>query len=143
MRESTTGYLEKGVHTYPLCVYYEDTDAGGVVYYANYLRYAERGRTEMFRCFGIEIEELHNENCIFMVKKVTADYQLPAKLFEKIFVESHVERIGGASITLRQIIKKENDTLVDLEIILVCVNKKGRPVRINDDIRNCLGETLV
>ncbi|MHA1540170.1 MAG: YbgC/FadM family acyl-CoA thioesterase [Alphaproteobacteria bacterium] len=133
-----TGNRENDTHFYPLRVYYEDTDAGGVVYYANYLRYAERARTEMFRSFGIEIDELHNTDCIFMVKNVSADYKKPARLYETIFVESAIERIGGASLTLRQIIKQESDTLVDLTIILVCVNKKGRPIKVNDDIKSRL-----
>jgi acyl-CoA thioester hydrolase len=110
-------------------VYYEDTDAGGVVYYANYLKYLERCRTEWLRSIGHDQSELLREhNMAFMVKRVEADYLRPAILDDLLTVELHVEKLGGAQIIfLQNVVRKQDhkaeaETLVAARVQIVCVN---------------------
>ena len=108
-------------------VYYEDTDAGGVVYYANYLKYLERCRTEWLRAIGHDQSELLKEhNLAFMVRKVNADYLQPARLDDVLSIDLQVEKLGGAQIIFLQNIRctKNNMTrhLLTAHIQIVCVN---------------------
>ncbi|UCE90424.1 MAG: tol-pal system-associated acyl-CoA thioesterase [Pseudomonadota bacterium] len=101
-------------------VYYEDTDSGGVVYYANYLKYMERARTEWLRSFGIVQRELLREHgVLFAVRSAHVDYLAPAKLDDVLAVSVRVERRGKASITLHQDVKKERE-----ESVLCCARVK-------------------
>lgn len=105
-------------------VYYEDTDAGGVVFYANYLRFMERARTEWLRLVGFEHEQLINDhNLIFAVKNVSIDYKKPGRLDDLLTVTSTILQHRGASITFHQEIKNENDELLtQAEIKVACIN---------------------
>jgi acyl-CoA thioester hydrolase len=105
-------------------VYYEDTDAGGVVFYANYLKYMERARTEWLRSAGFEHEQLNNDHgIIFAVKNVTIDYKKPGRLDELLTVTSSLVRHRGASITFQQSIKNEKDELLtQAEVKVACLN---------------------
>jgi acyl-CoA thioester hydrolase len=105
-------------------VYYEDTDAGGVVFYANYLKYMERARTEWLRSVGFEHEQLINDHgLIFAVKNVTIDYKKPARLDDLLTVTSSILNHRGASITFHQLIKNENDDLLtQAEVKVACLN---------------------
>jgi acyl-CoA thioester hydrolase len=111
-------------------VYYEDTDAGGVVYYANYLKYLERCRTEWLRSVGHDQSELLREhNMAFMVKRVEADYLRPAILDDLLTVELHVEKLGAAQIVFLQNVVRdakggegEAEVLVSARVQVVCVN---------------------
>ena len=90
-------------HRYPVRVYYEDTDAGGIVYHANYLRFAERGRTEALRDLGVphaEMSALHG--LFFMVRRIKVDYLAPARLDDSLVVETTTLAIGAATVDLRQ-----------------------------------------
>lgn len=87
---------------WPVRVYYEDTDAGGVVYYANYLRFMERGRTEWLRALGYEQDALRRQGTIFAVRRVTIDYLAPARFDELLTVRSRLTGLGGASLTFAQ-----------------------------------------
>lgn len=96
---------------WPIRVYYEDTDLGGVVYYANYLKFMERARTEWLRAHGLEQDELIRElDVIFAVKKVDIEYILPARFNDELLVSAKVIEFGRASITLAQEIKRQNET---------------------------------
>ena len=105
-------------------VYYEDTDAGGVVFYANYLRFMERARTEWLRSVGFEHEQLIKEHdLIFAVKNVSIDYKKPGKLDDLLTVTSSILNHRGASITFQQQILNENDDLLtQAEIKVACIN---------------------
>ena len=105
-------------------VYYEDTDAGGVVFYANYLRFMERARTEWLRNVGFEHEQLINEHgLIFAVKSVSIDYKKPGRLDDLLTVTSSLLKYRGASITFQQSIKNEKDELLtQAEIKVACLN---------------------
>src|SRR5918996_5274032 len=107
-----SGRLEAGIHRFPLRVYYEDTDAGGVVYHASYLRFAERARTEMMRCLGLEHSSLRaGLGLAFTVRRCVVDYLAPAHLDDHLEVRTGLARIGGASLDLEQRIFRDDRLL--------------------------------
>ncbi len=116
-------------------IYYEDTDAGGVVYYANYLKFAERARTEFLRDFDVNQRELaEKEKILFVVKNVNMDILKPAKLDDIINIKSKVVKKFGASFVMEQeiYIKKglEKTNICNINIKLVAVNDKFKPIRL-------------
>ena len=121
-------------HRYPVRVYYEDTDAGGIVYHANYLRFAERGRTEALRDLGVphaEMSALHG--LFFMVRRIKVDYLAPARLDASLVVETKTLAVGGATVELRQDVVRAGDEvlLARIELQLVCGRiSDQRPARI-------------
>jgi acyl-CoA thioester hydrolase len=122
-----------------LRVYYQDTDAGGIVYHANYLNFAERGRTEALRAMGIPHAQMVRQfNAMFVVRRVVIDYQRPARIDEEIRVETQVVRVGGASATLRQQILRDTDSLVVLELGLACATLDGKDTRMPEPWRQRL-----
>jgi acyl-CoA thioester hydrolase len=123
------------VHRLKLRVYYEDTDAAGIVYYANYLRFAERARTELVRSLGVEQEKLRRETgLVFAVRRCCADYRAPARLDDLLVVETRIARLGGASVGLDQRVCRDAQELVRLEIDIVCLGAAGRPARLPREI---------
>ncbi len=131
--------IEAKTHVFPVRVYYEDTDAGGVVYYANYLKYAERARTEMLREHNIESSRLMAEyNIAFAVRRTEADYLKPAHLDDALEVHSRLLKIGGATLAVEQIIRREADDLVVLQMKLACVGLSSGPERIPEPISSLL-----
>ena len=120
-------------------VYYEDTDSGGVVYYANYLKFAERARTEMLRELGINQSELAaDEGVVFVVRHVEMDLKKPAKLDDLIDVATHVEKISGASIIMHQKISCSGNTLVDVKVVIASVSLEMKPVRLPAGVKKLL-----
>ncbi len=121
-------------HRYPVRIYYEDTDAGGIVYHANYLRLAERARTEALRELGIPHAELVARfNRMLVVRRAKLDYLEPARLDDSLIVLTAPVHVGGASVTLRQEVRRAGDdrTLVVLELRLACVRPgEDRPTRL-------------
>src|ERR1700722_3992910 len=119
-------------HRYALRVYYEDTDAGGVVYHANYLRYAERARTEALRDAGIPHADLVERfGLMFMVHRAEIHYVRPAMLDDRLVVETETTDVGGASIQLRQTVYSPSGVCATLPIKLACVRiGENRPARI-------------
>jgi acyl-CoA thioester hydrolase len=120
-----------GRHRYAIRVYYEDTDAGGVVYHATYLRYAERARTEALRDLGIPHADLVGQfGVMFMVRRLEVDYERGARLDEALTVETEVLEVGGATSKLRQTVRNKNGICAVLTVRLACVqmgvNKPGR-----------------
>ena len=113
-------------------VYYEDTDAGGVVYHATYLRYAERARTEALRDAGIAHAELvAQHNLMFMVHRAEIDYVRPARLDDTLTVETETMDVGGATVLLRQTVRGPDGLCATLRIKLACVRIGGnKPARI-------------
>jgi len=126
-------------HSMPLRVYYEDTDAAGIVYYANYLKFAERGRTEMMRALGFAHSRIDAETgTIFTVRRLSADYRGPARLDDALTVETRVLEIGGATVLLDQQIRRDGAVLVALELLVACVGRDGRPRRVPPGLRAAL-----
>ena len=112
-------------------IYYEDTDAGGVVYYANYLKFLERARSEAIYSLGISNTDiLDKEGVIIIVKSCNIEYKKPAKFEDKIKVVSKILEVKNSSFKMLQVIKKKSDIISVAEVVLVTVNKKGKPVRI-------------
>ncbi len=125
------GRHEGGVHLYPVHVYYEDTDAGGVVYYANYLKFAERGRTEAIRAQGLPHGRLLEESGVVLaVHKLAAEYLSPARLDDDLVVRTRVTSISGASVHLEQEIWRGPDRLFAMTCTIVCIGRNGRPARL-------------
>lgn len=126
-------------HRFDLRVYYEDTDHAGIVYYANYLKFIERARTEWVRDLGIDQTELKDDhNIVFAVRRVEADYISPARFDDEIFVETNLVAATKARITLGQIIKREDVTLFRSVVTLVALAASGRPTRLPAEIRHLL-----
>lgn len=131
-------------HRLDLRVYYENTDAGGIVYHADYLAFAERGRTEMLRDRGFAHAKLFAEQGVaFAVRAMNIDYQAPAKLDDLLSVESSVEKMGGASMTLKQKVMRDEKVLAILDVTLVCIDAQGRAVRIPNELRELFVEAGV
>ena len=123
----------------PVRVYYEDTDSGGVVYYANYLKYAERGRTEHLRQAGLENSGLAATDGVFIVvRRLEVDYRAPARLDDLLTVETRVVDLGKASFTMHQNIKRGDDVLVEMTVVLACISASGKPVRMPARLRESL-----
>ena len=120
-------------------VYYEDTDAGGVVYYANYLKFFERARTDFLRSLGISQSELiAKENLIFVVRKCEIEYLFSAKLDDEIAVDVEVKEVRNASILMQQKITKSEKILSRLNVEIVCVNSNNfKPKKIPENLKNC------
>jgi acyl-CoA thioester hydrolase len=134
---SPSGIIADGVHRYGLRVYYEDTDALGMVYYANYLKYAERARTEMIRLLGFATINRDNDTA-FAVRRCEVDYLSPARLDDELEVVSGLIAIGGASFDLEQTVLRDGERLVRLEVRLAVLSSSGRPTRLADDFRSAL-----
>jgi len=133
--------LQTKTFEHPVRVYYEDTDTGGIVYYANYLKFAERARTEMLRSLGIENSTLLNEQRVaFAVKECSADYIKPAVLDDALNVVTTVENVGGASMRLIQDIFRGQERLVAITVRLACMNiDTGQPCRLPHEVRTVMG----
>jgi acyl-CoA thioester hydrolase len=119
------------MHTLSCRVYYEDTDAGGVVYYANYLRFAERGRSEWMRAvLKPEGPLWSGDGPLFMMRHTEVDYLASARLDDLLTIETRLTHLGGASIGMTQIIRRDEHILVSLKVALVCVDSNGKVLRI-------------
>lgn len=125
---------------WPIRVYYEDTDAGGVVYYANYLRFFERARTEMLRAMGYEQDELlANESIIFVVRSVQVDYLRSARFNEQLQVSAEIISVNKASLSFDQIITRGDDVLCTSEIRIACLDANTmRPKAIPENLLELL-----
>ena len=112
-------------------IYYEDTDAGGVVYYSNYLKFLERARTEMLESIGLSNKKLLEEhNTLIIVKSCNIEYIAPSRLEDKIQIYSSIETLNKASFDVIQNIKKNDNLIVKAKVKLVTVNKDGKPIKI-------------
>lgn len=133
------GAIEDGVHVLSLRVYYEDTDASGIVYYANHLKFVERARTEMLRRLGMDHSVLLERfGLVFAVRRCIADYRAPARLDDLLDVRTRLARLGGASIDLLQDVTRDGAVLVGIEVRLALLDRDLRPARIPIRIRDLL-----
>lgn len=134
-----SGVLAASVHRFPIRIYYEDTDAAGIVYYANHLKFAERARTEMLRCLGLDHSTLRARfGLTFAVRRCLADYRAPARLDDELDVQTRLTRLGGASIDLDQRIFLDRRLLVALELRLVLLDQKLGVARLPAELRAAL-----
>lgn len=137
------GWMDGAVHHYPLLVQFEDTDAGGIVYHANYLSFAERGRSGWLRLIGVsQGDNLYDKKRGFVVRRASLEYLRPAKLGDEVIIETRLKDLGKARLIAQQTIKaaiadekdKNGHIFANVEVEIVMVNEKGRSVRFDADL---------
>ncbi len=130
-------------YIFPIRVYYEDTDAQGIVFYANYLKYTERARTELLREAGFDhAQHIKDIGNMFVVRHIEISYHASARLDDQLNIETHVIEIGRASAHLKQNVMKGDSLLVETDVTLVCINKDGKPIRIPQEAHQALSQFL-
>jgi tol-pal system-associated acyl-CoA thioesterase len=139
--------MTAATHDFPVRVYYEDTDAQKIVYYANYFCFMERARTEMMREAGFSHASItHEDRQFFVVGEASARYKASARLDDDLIIRSSVANLGNASLKLQQNVVKrladEESLLVEGVITLIYVSEDGKPVRIPDKMREALQKYL-
>ncbi|NDR57215.1 tol-pal system-associated acyl-CoA thioesterase [Aliiruegeria sabulilitoris] len=123
-------------HLHQLRVYYEDTDMAGIVYYANYLKFIERGRSEWVREIGVDQNTLKEQHgLVFAVRRVEADYLSPARMDDILIVETRLSEIGGARFVMDQKVLCDSRVLFTARVTVAVMNLEGRPQRLPVDIR--------
>lgn len=128
----------------PIRVYIEDTDAGGIVYYVNYLKYLERARTELMRTFGLERAAVADAGWNFVVSDVSLSYKEPARLDDQLHATAVISAVGGATINFHQKVRRADAVLVAGDIQIACVDRgTGRPTRLDAALRKQVEATLV
>lgn len=126
-------------HSLDIRVYYEDTDAGGIVFYANYLKFTERARTEYLRSMGFENKSLREDSgVLIVVRHVDADYHRSAELDDVLTVKTSVDEMKNSSFTMQQSIFCNDRLLFEMKVRLVCVGQDKKPTRIPDDLKQAL-----
>ena len=119
-------------------VYYEDTDAGGIVYHANYLRFCERVRTEYLRNLKVSQSDLvRDDKVIFVVRRCEIDYLFPARLDDLIEVSAEVTKTSATSLIMHQEVRKEDKLLAAMDVVIVCIDSETyRPKKIPENLKN-------
>jgi acyl-CoA thioester hydrolase len=133
-------------HRFACRVYYEDTDAAGIVYYANYLKFAERARTEILREAGIVQHDVARREGVAFAVKSAVEYAAPAKLDDALVVETTIVQLGGASATADQVVRRAADgtSLAEIRVRLACLRlADGKPARFPPDVREALARHIV
>jgi len=137
----TSGEVVDGGHVLSMRVYYEDTDAAGIVYYAGWLRFLERGRTELLRLLGQEHGRLHDERGVnWVVRRLAIDYLKPARLDDVVQIVTRCGALRGASLDMLQEARRDGDTLVRAQLVVACMNRSGHPVRLPPQMRTALAQ---
>ncbi len=132
-------YIEGDAFYFPLRIYYEDTDAGGVVYHSNYLNFCERARTEWLRVIGVGRERLQNEfGLMFVVRRATIDYRKPARLDDKLVIETRLSGMGKVRMTLRQTVMRDETVLAVADVEVVAINMEFVPTAMPDALKASL-----
>ena len=125
-------------------IYYEDTDAGGVVYHSNYISYMERARTEFLREYGLSVREMHDMGIIFPVVAIEANFRAPARLDDLLEVRTQIAALRNSSfVAAQQVVRKEDGRLlVEAKVTLACVNPEMRARRLPEEIRELFGRLM-
>lgn len=131
------------IHRLPIRVYYEDTDLAGIVYYANYLKFIERGRSEWIRDLGVDQATLKRDGgLVFAVRRVEADYLRPARYDDELVVETRLLAETGARLVLEQSVMRAGERLFFATVTIVCLSEAGGPARLPAEIRRLLAPSL-
>jgi len=129
------------IHTAEYRVYYEDTDAGGIMYHAKYVSWCERARSEFLRDIGLQSSTIQQDTgALFVVRHINADYFKPARLDDLLRTESSLKELKNSSFILNQSIFCQDSMLFSMTVTIVCIDAKGRPVRIPEIVRAKLQE---
>lgn len=123
-------------HSFPVRVYIEDTDAGGIVYHSNYLKFAERGRTEALRDLGGSLSTLQDQGIIIVVRSCVVNFLAPARLNDVLEVRTHFKKPGRVKFEASQVIIREDRVITTLEVVLACINPLGKPLRLDTSFVN-------
>lgn len=131
------------VHTVDYRVYYEDTDAGGIMYHSNFINFCERGRSELLRDIGFPASSLIKTlNMGFVVRHLEADFMKIAQLDDLLTVHTYMKEIKNTSFVLEQVITCQNSTAFKMDVTLVCLDVKGKPMRMPEELRNKFNDYL-
>lgn len=127
-------------HRFPIRVYYEDTDLGQIVYYANYLKFIERGRSEWLRAAGVDQQRLlEDSHLAFVVRRVEADYLSPARFDDQLEVVTTLEQASGPRVTVSQAVERDGKVLFQARVTVICVDLRTmRPHRLPPAVRAAL-----
>ena len=129
-------------HRFPVRVYYEDTDLAGIVYYANYLKFIERARSEWVREIGVDQRMMKAQGIVFAVRHVEADYIAPAVFEDDLTVETVPISMTPARLVLRQLVLRQDVVLFRSEITLVALGDRGKPLRLPDTLRHVVADMV-
>lgn len=127
-------------HTFTLRVYYEDTDLAGIVYYANYLRYIERARSEAVRDVGVDQWAMKQDGLVFVVRQVVADYLQPAKFDDVLTIETETTTLKGATMQMFQTVKRGDSVIFTADVRVAFMTTTGKPTRFPAEIRQQLSK---
>lgn len=125
-------------HKLDIRVYYEDTDMAGIVYYANYLKYIERARSDWVRGLGIDQRAMKADGQVFVVRRVEADYLVSAHLDDELVVETEVTQVTGARLVMDQVVKRGSEAVFHAVVTVVVVSDAGQVLRMPANIRQLL-----
>lgn len=143
--KAEAGQLFGNVHVLPLRVYYEDTDVGGIVYYANYLKFMERGRSDMLRLIGVDQKALMadaDEGLMFAVRECHVEYLKPARYDDQIMVRTWLAEMTGATLTMVQEVRRGHEILVKATVKAAALNLDAKARRIPPKIRHILNALI-
>jgi acyl-CoA thioester hydrolase len=127
--------MTEPTHRFPIQVYYEDTDMGGIVYHANYLRYIERARSEWVRALGNDQNAMRESGLVWVVRRIEAEYLSTARFEDALIVESTVREVTPARLVMEQVVKRDELPIFIAMVTAVCMNANGQPVRLPAEIR--------
>lgn len=131
-------------HILPVRVYFEDTDAGGVAYHASYIRWCERGRSDFLRLLGTDARRMidgsdNHEPAAFVVRHMTCDFKRPSRMDDVLEVTTRVKEMGGASVTLNQIVRLDGRAIFEADVTVVLVAVSGKPLRLSATLKKAFG----
>ena len=139
MNNPEVGLVKNGIHIFPVRVYFEDTDSGGIVYYANYLKYAERARTEFLRFMGYSHATMMSDYSLaLVVRRCEVDYFKSAYLDDVLAVHSGNVEMKSASLLIEQIITRKTDEIAKIHVKLACIGEAGKPERLPNKLTDAL-----
>ncbi len=138
---SLSGHVTDGVHHLAIRVYFEDTDFTGIVYHANYLKFCERGRSDMLRLAGIHHSDLARQDLHFVVRHIECDFRASARIDDVIDVETSLKRATGAKLVLAQLVRLGDQVLFEAHVTLALINQAGRPQRIPPEMMHAMSQS--
>lgn len=125
-------------HYFDVRVFYEDTDMGGIVYHANYLRYIERARSDWVGTLGNDQNAMRDAGVVWVVRKINAEYLATAKFEDRLVVETYASKISGVRVIMDQKVKRGETVVFQAEVTAVCMNAAGQPVRLPAEVRSLM-----
>lgn len=138
--ESVTPDASSFEDTITVRIYWEDTDAGGIVYHASHVRFFERGRTEYLRALDLSQSQMQAiRGIVFAVRRMEIDYLRPAKLDDLLSVTTRTRMVGGARVVMEQVLARGEETIASAVVTVVCLDAEGRPHRVPADLRSLFG----